>query len=145
MEHPVKVAFCPILFGATGGRFTPLGKPIFDRNDEVPPNALCDTAYDCGLCPHMQKWLEARAQEDLFISWECDKCIKETSKIERTLPGFYHSGMGEMDEDNPKLDGCTRCGHPTPFLQLVLRKERAPDGRCICEGCEEKQSKDHAR
>jgi hypothetical protein len=113
MEHPVKVAFCPIYFGSNGGQFTPLGKPIFDQADPsdggIPIRGLCDRPYDCGTCPHMHQWVQIQQANGWTVGWECFGCLKPKEK-DRVLPGFYHSG------------NCTKCNSEGIVLQLVLRK-----------------------
>jgi hypothetical protein len=138
MDHPVRVAFCPILFESNGGGFTDSGLPIlYDDSDEGQQRrGRCDVAYDCGVCSLLHAWVE-RASQTWLIGWECDHCLKSTQKEDgkkRWLPGFYQSGreagtephpdlpdFDNVDPDLPALSGCTRCGWQTSFLQLVLR------------------------
>lgn len=148
MEHPLKTAACPLLFAASGGRFTPLGLPVvggvvvLDTEDVDPDHnraasILCDEAYDCGTCPLLRQWVATEAQQGWSIGWECSNCLKETFRrerddpaLERKLPGFYQAGRDvapdheDYDPDNPPLAGCTRCGWGSSFLQLVLRRQR---------------------
>jgi hypothetical protein len=135
VEHPVRVAFCPILFGKNGGQFSPNGLPIFRSEDEVAARGRCDIAYDCGVCPHLGEWVGHMTQQGWKIGWECVYCIKDSKKDDeaqgrqRTLPGFYQAGRlpvppdhPDYDPDQPPLHGCTTCGYESSFLQLVLRK-----------------------
>lgn len=131
MDHPVRDAFCPIYFGSNGGRFTVgTNLPIM----EAGVRSLCNKPWDCGACSLMREWLEYRQEQGWSIGWECVDCLKKTYREderngERKLPGFYQSGRNssrgpddaDYDKDEPGLEGCTRCGHETSFLQLVLR------------------------
>jgi hypothetical protein len=116
-EHDpiMKQAFCTLLFASNGGTFLPSGDPLFAPGVK----GSCDEAYDCGRCPLMGQWLDQRAQEGSRIGWECVGCLNETKGEGRSLPGFFQSGW--VDEPGG-LDGCTRCGFETSFLQLVLRR-----------------------
>lgn len=137
MEHPVRVAFCPVLFGKNGGRFTSTGLPIFNDPDDdgEPARGKCDAPYDCGVCPYLGEWVSHLMSEGWRVGWECVYCIKDTKKLDeaegrtRNLPGFFQSGRLPVppedpfyDPDQPPLHGCTRCGYESSFLQLVLRK-----------------------
>jgi len=111
MQHPVKIAFCPIYFEANGGQYTDKGTPIFKEG----LRGVCSDAFDCRDCPLMIRWSKLR-ELHYRIGWECDKCLKDTfredkkHKITRWLPAFYHSGI------------CTQCGYQRTFLQLILRR-----------------------
>lgn len=143
MDHPIRVAYCPILFEANGGAHKANGLPILrqvdDDEDIVSRQGKCDTPYDCGVCHLLQEWIRPFVGK-WSVGWECDRCLKETCKDdrlsvrERILPGFYQSGrvpdenphpglpgFDNTDVDHPPLEGCTRCGWQTSFLQLVLR------------------------
>jgi hypothetical protein len=109
IDQPVKVAFCRLLHAANGGRFTPLGMPIFEEG--IVGN--CNDPYDCRTCVLMQSWLVSLSQ-GYIISWECQACLRDTEKIQRILPGHYQEGF------------CDRCGFETPLLQVVLRQEALP-------------------
>lgn len=111
MEHPVRVAFCPVYFGANGGQFTELGKPIIEDPDDdgAPIRGKCDRPYDCGLCPYMHQWVQNLQAQGWVASWECYDCLKSKEE-NRELPGFYQEGA------------CAKCGWETILLQLVLRK-----------------------
>lgn len=130
MEHPIRVAFCQIFFGANGGQFTELGNPIFYSTDEMddggaPVRGKCDRPYDCGTCPYMGQWVEGLQAQGWIIGWECYHCLKLTKETPRLLPGFYQTGRipnPTLDDQPELLEGCTRCGWETSFLQLVLRK-----------------------
>lgn len=155
MEHDplVKVAFCPILFGANGGQFTTLGLPIFDPREYVTeeedmglggddgstPGGNCDEPWDCGVCMYMRQWIEGIQREGWSVGWECLRCVTDSWKyerrnkeVERMLPGFFQSGRHpdrssedpKYDRDRPPLSGCTSCGTETSFLQLILRRAR---------------------
>lgn len=137
MEHPVRVAFCPILFDVNGGKFTPNGLPIITDPDEdgFSPRGLCDIAYDCGVCSYLNEFVAKHASLGWQVGWECPACLKATKDFPRELPGYYQEGR---DEDNPPelenfdntnndktpLKGCTRCGWQSSFLQLVFRPPR---------------------
>lgn len=144
MEHPVRVAFCKLLFASKGGTFDEKGMPKFgelqgrmlDRTVHV--RGRCDRAYDCGECPILHDWLKQLVVQGWNFGWECVTCLKNSQKpdeehgIERRVQGFYQSGRRsdlpvvdpDYDPDNPGLEGCTSCGHETSFLQLVLRRTR---------------------
>lgn len=151
METPVKVAFCPILYAANGGKFVngrePLhGNAVPDFKAQV--RSLCDRAFDCGQCSYLHQEIARDVYKHLFKSWECAKCIKETKHRqvfdattrqwnwvgipgERFLPGFFQAGRKKVppdhpdyDPDQPALEGCQRCGHESSFLQLVLRERQ---------------------
>lgn len=139
MEHPVRVAFCPIYFGSNGGQFDSLGKPIFSKRDEdgFPARGKCDRPFDCGTCPYLGQWVLNLQAQDWEIGWECEKCLKDTKKEDtdkniRFLPGFYQAGRSkdlkpedsDYDPDRPPLEGCTRCGWETSFLQLIIRMRK---------------------
>lgn len=128
-------AFCPILFGANGGQFDHLGRP-FVPTDAERVRGKCDRAGDCGQCPYMTQWVDARIKEGWQVGWECDHCLRDlpvgkTADYRyRFVPGFYQSsrfrGIGDDREDvepNNPLDGCTRCGWGSALLQLVLRRQ----------------------
>jgi hypothetical protein len=136
VEHPVQVAFCPLLFAYNGGQFTKLGKPIFVGEDI---RGTCDKAFDCDDCRVMEAWLATLKAQDWVHGWECLACLRETKEQSRSLPGYYQSGRSEKlcvpeidpidkqyvenpDEDKPTVQGCTRCGWQSSFLQLVLRR-----------------------
>ena len=132
MPHPTRAAFCPIFFGANGGKFTPdTHLPIMRKGIR----GLCNRPWDCGACSLLREWIDAKQREGWVVGWECDDCLKRTRKWDdtdgggRELPGFYQAGRlprpkddPEYDKDKPKLEGCTRCGYETSFLQLVLRR-----------------------
>jgi hypothetical protein len=149
MGHPVRVAWCKILFGANGGRFTGWGMPIFaneimDVTDDgyvqqMPVRGKCDRAFDCIECWALNDWLKILINDGWEHGWECDKCLRETQKpdrqnnIQRQVQGIYQAGRKKgtppedkwnFDDDFPLLEGCTRCGWQSSFLQLVLRKPR---------------------
>lgn len=135
MEHPVRVAFCKILFGAMGGRFTLTGLPDFSDKEHV-PLGNCDRAYDCGVCQLLQNWLAYLASQGWTWGWECDACLKATERsdrdagLQRQVQGYYQAGRKRdlspddpnYDPDQPALEGCTRCGWESSFLQLVIRR-----------------------
>lgn len=111
VEHPSKVAFCPILFGANGGRFDSTGKPIVDGTVA----GLCDSPFDCGTCPHLQAWVSKQAGKR--TRWECYQCVtKDKTKEGRELPGFYQSAPSQG------IRGCAGCGRESSLLQLVFEK-----------------------
>jgi hypothetical protein len=123
VSHSTKTAFCPLYFSAHGGRFTDRGHPIF--SDQVP--GLCDRAFDCGTCSEVSNWVSQMVPAGYRVGWECDKCLKETLfedrglGVHRVLPGLYQSS--QPDEYEPGfLSGCTRCGWPGTFLQIILRR-----------------------
>ncbi len=142
MERPVRVAFCKILFASRGGTFDEKGMPRFgvtegkqlDRAIRV--RGRCDRAYDCGECPLLHEWLKGLVAEGWSFGWECVTCLKATEEAdaaaggERRVQGFYQSGRRkdlppddiDYDPDRPGLEGCTRCGRESSFLQLVLRR-----------------------
>lgn len=137
MEHPVRVAFCKILFWKNGGQFTATGLPdLSDRKRLV--KGRCDKAWDCGQCTFLQEWLQLLQSQGWVWGWECDACLKATEKsdieqnIQRLVQGFYQSGRKfttppddpNFDPDRPGLEGCTRCGWESSFLQLVIRRPR---------------------
>lgn len=132
MGTPVRVAFCPLLFARNGGAFDSRGLPIFndpDAEDGFPARGKCDRAYDCGLCPLLGEWVEARQSEGWSVGWECSDCLqfsylfeRNNHEVERLLPGFYQAGR-KHDPETP-LEGCTSCMKETSFLQLVLRRAR---------------------
>lgn len=137
----VRVAFCPLLFAANGGQFTPLGLPIFDPREYVSeedperglggdevyysPRGKCDEPWDCGTCPLMRQWIEGKLSEGWDVNWECIGCVKASQRLdkdadlERQLPGFFQG------TDHPSLTGCSSCGCRSSFLQLVLRRPRS--------------------
>lgn len=149
-----RVAFCPLLFAANGGRFGTLGLPIFNPREYVPdeslemglggdefgstPRGRCDEPWDCGVCPYMRQWIEGKQHEGWEIGWECTRCLRDSARLERRNPnverqlaGFYQSGRQPRspndpyyDRDRPPLAGCTACGEESSFLQLVLRRAR---------------------
>jgi hypothetical protein len=122
MLHPERSAFCLLLFGSNGGQFDELGRPIFRGQ-----LGTCGRAFDCGTCPLMREWMLKLAQDGWEWGWECDQCLKNTfdtdhaREVERILPGYYQSSQPD-DEDHPPIEGCTRCGWQTSFLQLILRR-----------------------
>jgi len=134
MEHPVRAAFCKILFWKMGGTFGPTGLPILQEG----VRGKCNRAFDCGSCSHMQDWLTLLYQQGWSWGWECDRCLRETlsedeaQNIERRVQGFYQAGRSsqrmeddpDFDPDRPGLEGCTRCGWESSFLQLVLRRPK---------------------
>ena len=126
MGHPTRTAFCPVLFGANGGRFDENGLPIFQRKRELVVRGRCSDAYDCGTCPHLTAWLGYQTGAGWQVSWECVECIKQTDRpdeeigLERRTPGFYQEGTNETASKG--LPGCMRCGWESLFLQLVLRR-----------------------
>ena len=143
MDHPIRVAFCPLFFSSNGGEFDQNGLPrVFRVDDEEKPKLVgrlwvrgkCKKAYDCGSCSLMREWVEGEQRRGWVVGWECSQCLKLTKKEAasegRVLPGFYQSGRHpdltmddpDYDKDKPKLSGCTRCGYETSFLQLVLRR-----------------------
>jgi hypothetical protein len=139
LDHPVRVAFCRIFFGANGGQFDALGRPIFHNVEEdgFPIRGKCDKPFDCGTCSYLGQWILVLNGQGWQVGWECNKCLRDTEKqdkaeLQRSLPGFYQSGRhssltpkdADYDSDQPPLDGCTRCGWETSFLQLVLRKRK---------------------
>jgi hypothetical protein len=155
MERPIKVAACPIYFGANGGQFTELGTADVQEDDRL----LCPIAFDCGKCGFLHRWLSVQVANGFSATWECVHCIKKSKSIdasnnvERIVTGYYQAGRKnddpespDYDEDRPGLSGCTHvlewdeseatpsrtmgqeCGWESSLLQLVLRKRRA-DGR----------------
>lgn len=132
MGTPVRVAFCQFLFARNGGTFDSRGLPIFndpDAEDGFPARGKCDRAYDCGYCPLLREWVEARQVEGFDVGWECDECLKisytcerNNPEVERVLPGFYQSGR--RDDPETTLEGCTSCRKESSFLQLILRRPR---------------------
>lgn len=135
MGSPVRVAFCPLLFARNGGTFDSRGLPIFNDPEETkedsvfPARGKCDQACDCGLCPLLQVWVEARQVEGFNVGWECSECLqvsweyeRRNPEVQRVLPGYYQSGR--KNDPEAALDGCTSCGKETSFLQLVLRRAR---------------------
>jgi hypothetical protein len=127
VEHPVRVAFCPLLFAHNGGRFDERGRPIFaggdceqprydsngeqiDYVDPVPVRGKCNRPVDCNECALMAEWVEARVDEGWDVGWECPDCLKESERyerdnpeVERFVPGFFQAGrspdLEEQDED----------------------------------------------
>jgi hypothetical protein len=154
MEHPVKTAPCPLLFAASGGKFTANGNPIIggkafgyydiaaattsEAGQHVVASLLCDTAFDCGVCPLMHEWVAAEHAQGWSVDWECWVCVKLNTHgkdgpgVDRRFPGFYQSGRpsgddgspDDRDDDCPPLTGCTSCGQPRSILQLVLRRPK---------------------
>lgn len=151
MEHPVKVAPCPLLFASTGGKFDSRGLPIVGQrvvsstevetggDDPQYANLLCDRAYDCGECPLIHEWVGGQLAEGWSVGWECIDCLRDTYHLERdnpdferVVPGFYQAGRSpdlvdgddDYDPDHPQLDGCTSCGRGSSLLQLILRRAR---------------------
>lgn len=143
MDHPVRVAFCPILFGSNGGRFTERGLPIIDDPDEdgESPRGLCDIAFDCGVCSLLAEWVQRYVDQGWAVGWECPHCLKKTKGedgqrgLVRLLPGYFQEGRDEenppdienfnnTNQDKTPLKGCTRCGWQSSFLQLVMRRQR---------------------
>lgn len=137
---PVRVAFCPLLFASHGGQFDSLGRPIFAPadQDERTARGNCDAAYDCGRCPLLTQWVNARVAEGWEVGWECQDCLKKEVPVgkkpdylNRMVPGFYQSSRyrgdpehwEDVEPENP-LEGCTACGFGTPVLQLVLRRRQ---------------------
>lgn len=144
MEHPVRVAFCPVFFGKNGGKFNERGLPVFNDPDEdgESPRGKCDIAFDCGLCPYLAEWVSSLVQDGWVVGWECVACISVTKKPDeangllRSLPGYYQEGrdpdspfpdlpgFNNTSDDHTPLKGCTRCGWSSSLLQLVLRRPR---------------------
>jgi hypothetical protein len=147
MSDPVRLAFCPILFGANGGQFDARGKPLFEEG----VRGTCDMPFDCGQCPHMSRWLQVCVDQGWVVGWECQACLKNEEpqlgedgnweafreerrrlRESRKIPGFYQSGRDPTlspddpayDKDRPGLAGCTSCGFQSSLLQLVLRKPK---------------------
>lgn len=136
MEHPNRVAFCKLLFAWNGGTFNERNMPVVSKDSWV--RGSCDRAFDCLECTVMLNWLDSLKKQGWAIGWECDFCLKETDAerhredMQRSVEGFYQSGWRsrlapddpEFDEDKQALEGCTRCGWETNFLQLVLRRHK---------------------
>jgi hypothetical protein len=139
MEHPVRVSFCKILFGKNGGSFTETGLPILqpgELDDDTQVRGKCSRAYDCGSCSYMQEWLVSLQEKGWHVGWECDRCLRESrysdaeTGVTRQVQGFFQAGRKkdktqddpDFDPDLPGLEGCTKCGWESSFLQLVLRK-----------------------
>jgi hypothetical protein len=135
MEHPVRVAFCKILFWKNGGQFSPTGLPVVNAREQV--RGKCTRAYDCGQCSYLQEWIAFLQQQGWSFGWECDTCLKKTevedrkNGVERHVQGYYQAGrkyetqpedQWNWDPDRPGLEGCTRCGWESSFLQLVIRR-----------------------
>lgn len=131
MEHPVRMAFCPILFAANGGTFDEKGLPIFNQQDKRTWVAgKCSKPHDCGECSLLHEWVNGLMAQGWTVGWECIHCLKETKAEgdKRILPGFYQASRFRGAPENyveaePKkaIAGCTRCGWGSSFLQLVLR------------------------
>lgn len=140
MEHPVRVAFCKILFWKNGGSFDVNGLPFkewsLDQKKQY-VRSKCSTPFDCGQCPLLHEWLSYLHSQGWTWGWECDQCLKDTLKadqdagVERSVQGYYQAGrkagtteedIWNFDSDKPALEGCTRCGWESSFLQLVLRR-----------------------
>jgi len=135
MEHPVRVAFCKILFWKNGGTFDVRGMPIRAQRQQY-IRGKCSQPYDCGQCSLLQEWLASLSAAGWQWGWECDACLKETlgqdraAGTERFVQGYYQAGRKadlspddpDFDPDRPQLEGCTRCGWESSFLQLVLRR-----------------------
>lgn len=126
-------AFCILLFGKNGGRFTDTGMPIFEKEAK----GTCYRGYDCGDCTILHAWAESLKANNWELSWECDKCLRESvhekdnESRERIATGYYQSGKAglpqedmDYDQDNPWLAGCTKCGWKSSFLQLVIRRTK---------------------
>ena len=132
------LGFCKILFGVNGGKFTATGLPIIGESEDDAERARgkCWRAFDCGSCIHMSTWLAQLEAQGWHFAWECDRCLRETEKLDkeagttRFVQGFYQAGRKydrspddpDYDSDRPGLEGCTRCGWESSFLQLVLRR-----------------------
>ena len=125
MADPSKSAFCPLYFSAHGGQFNDRGLALFNGM-RIP--GVCDRAFDCGTCSLMSKWVNEMMSVGWAVGWECDRCLKDTyladksSKTGRILPGFYQSSQPD-DKERGYIDGCTRCGWQTSFLQIILRRQ----------------------
>lgn len=129
MDHPVRVAWCNILFAVNGGQFTPRGLPIVGQEDV---RGYCDRGFDCGSCPFLVQWINAQVAAGWSIGWECSYCLKGSGEQVRegrlVITGHYQAGRDpslqsdheDFDPDQPGLSGCTHCGWQTSFLQLVL-------------------------
>lgn len=141
MGTPIRVAFCPVYYGANGGAFDDRGRPTWKtedaEDDGYPIRGKCDRPFDCGTCPYLHQYVVSLEKQGWTISWECVHCLKETKRLddeahqERSLPGFYQSGRPQVPEDHPDYDsdqpplgGCVRCGWASSFLQLVLRRAK---------------------
>ena len=137
--EPVRVAFCPIYYGANGGLFDERGVPMEDPDAEetVHTRGKCDRPFDCGTCPYLHQWVGKLASQGMGIAWECIACLKQTKKMDkesgviRFIPGYFQAGRPpvpeghpDYDKDNPPLAGCTRCGWESSFLQLIIRRRR---------------------
>ena len=135
MAHPVRLAFCPILFGKNGGQFDDKGLPVFATRQDKAVRGRCDEAFDCGTCPFLSEWVAVQVNNGWSVGWECQGCLKGSKKldevagIKRILPGYYQAGRKpyppdhqDHDTDRPALEGCTVCGYESSFLQLVLRR-----------------------
>lgn len=104
MDHPIRTAFCHLLFLENGGKLNSKGKPI----DIGKRRSLCNRPYDCSTCDVMQRSLR-QIPPGTSATWECVDCLEKTKSQPRALPGYFTSGE------------CPRCGYETSFLQLVLR------------------------
>lgn len=110
-----------------------------DYVDPVPVRGKCSTVFDCGRCPLLTEWVNDKLAAGWSVGWECQQCLSETwlseqpsvnPSIERLVPGYYQAGSPldtpkdslAYDEDRPQLEGCTRCGYATSFLQLIIRR-----------------------
>jgi hypothetical protein len=130
MSYPVRV-FCKLMYANNGGVFTADGRPAvracrfcgtaFDCGQcetyVVQARASCDRASDCAQCGIMQGWLQGLAEQGYEISWECQKCVKDTGHTPRRLEGYYQEGAcPRVNPDTGEI-----CGYETAFLQLVIR------------------------
>jgi hypothetical protein len=145
VEHPIRVAWCNLLFANNGGavddRLRPIRPPPEDEENKEYVRGLCDKAWDCGVCPILHRWVAAKTQEGWSVGWWCSDCIeaaiyplelqhgKEGSKRYLSITGYYQSGRPDyppdhknFDQDRPPIHGCTRCGKESSFLQLIYFK-----------------------
>ena len=125
--------FCSLLFASNGGRFDDLGRPYIPNEGEF-VRGCCERAEDCGTCPLLIQWIQARMGEGWSVSWLCVHCIKEAVPTGKTAdknhwlaPGYYQSSRyrewePEVVDEKSTLDGCTQCGYGSALLQLVLRR-----------------------
>lgn len=128
MTDSVRLAFCPLLFHHNGGTFKD-GKPVFGSDKRTYVRGRCDVAHDCGECTLLSAWVKSM-EDHVIVGWECSDCLRETKDLPRSLPGYFQASRYRdlitervLVEPERPLDGCTRCGKGTSFLQLVLRQK----------------------
>ena len=102
--------FCLLLWQKNGGRVTPDGEPVLER--DRPVRGYCpdkkrhprSAPWDCYECPILQESIAHMATLGYRSAWICPDCAGDATKevralgLKAALPGYYGEGYCQREQ-----------------------------------------------